>query len=162
MENLSFPNLILNEHTQISEILNNKKIIVYHSCSFKGNLFSRLAIKPNKNIHTGSLFQTLWRADYKVNDNEDYLVSYVYEIIIETNKIYPNLIKDEGYNVNQSEEDKYKKDWDILIYKNTGEGFVKDENLSIIILNKNIIKSAKLHSEWNSAKLRNYFLDKTF
>lgn len=159
MANTYCRDLILNQNTTKQELLNNKNIKVYHSCSFEGDFFSRINSKPHKNIHVGSLFQAIWRADYKVNDNEDYNTSYVYELNINPDKVYPNLIKDEGYNVDQSEEDKYKKDWDILIYKNTGEGYTKDENLSIIILNKNIIKSAKLHSEWNSAKLKNYFLD---
>lgn len=158
MENI----LSLNETTTKTELLNSNKIKVYHSCSFKGDFFSRIKNKPEKNIHAGSLFQAIWRADFKVNDNQDYNISYVYELILEPTKIYPDLILDEGYNVDQSEEDKYKKNWDILIYKNTGEGYIKDENLSIIILNKDIIKSVNIHSEWDSVKLTNYFLDKKF
>ena len=110
----------------------------------------------NKNIHAGSFIQAIWRADYKINDEEEYDKAYVYEITFKLGKIYPELIHDSGYDVDQVNEDKYKPQYDTLLYHNTGEGFSDRENLSVIILNKNNIEKIELHSAWTSDTLKDY------
>lgn len=148
--------LVLDRHTSFQEVLNSNTITVYHSCSFQGDFFQRISNRPDKNIHAGSLFQAVWRADYKVNDEEVYPISYIYELVLNPKKIYNQLIHDSGKNVDQDEEDKYKKDYDLLVYHNTGEGHNHEPNLSVIILDHNIIKSVNLYAGMNSEEITQY------
>lgn len=147
---------MIDRQTSFDEILKSDYITVYHACSFNGDFLSRVKSKPDKNIHAGSLFQAVWRADFKVNDEEVYPISYIYELVLNPKKIYNQLIHDFGENVDQQEEDKYKKDYDLLVYHNTGEGHNHEPNLSVIILDHNIIKSVRLHSAMNSEEISKY------
>jgi hypothetical protein len=149
-------NLILDRYTSFEEVLKANTITVYHSCSFHGDFFARISSRKEKNIHAGSLFQAVWRADYKVNDEQVYPVSYIYELVIKPESIYNKLIHDSGENVDQSEEDQYKNDYDLLVYHNTGEGHRHEPNLSVIVLDHSIIKSVKLHSSMNSEQITKY------
>jgi hypothetical protein len=149
-------NVVLARNTSQAQLVNSKIIKVYHSCSFKGDFLSRIRSRPDKNIHAGSLFQAVWRADYKVNDEEAFPVSYVYEIVIEPKSIYPKLIVDTGENVDQQDEDQYKGRYDLLMYHNTGEGHAHETNLSVIILDHDIIKSVKLYASMDSDQITEY------
>lgn len=130
-------------------------LLVYHSCSIENGLRQRFAAS-NKNIHAGSLIQAIWRADYKVNDQEAYPIAYIHKIIFKLGNVYPKLVDDFGYDVDQADEDKYKPSWHTLLYHNTGEGFADRNNLSVIILNKNNILSIDLHSKWTADDLKRY------
>jgi hypothetical protein len=141
--------MILDRHTSKEQLTESTELVVYHSCSFNGDFLERIKNRPDKNIHAGSFFQAAWRADYKVNDNEDYPVAYIYELVLSPKKIYSELIPDSGYDVEQSEEDKFKPEYDLLVYHNTGEGYSHENNLSVIILDPKIIKSVKLHCSVN-------------
>jgi hypothetical protein len=144
--------VILEQTTTFDTIKEADTLIVYHSCS-TNKLKERFNNNPDKNIHAGTLLQALCRADYKINDEELYKKAYVYEIKIELDGVCPDLVKDDGKDSDSSMEDTYKSNWNILVYKNVGEGRVEDENLSVIILNKKVIKSVKLHSKWNGKTL---------
>jgi len=148
--------VILDRMTPVQQLLKAKTITVYHSCSFKGDFLARVKSRPDKNIHAGSLFQAVWRADYKVNDEEAFPISYVYEIVIKPKRIFPELIHDSGENVNQQEEDEYKGKYDLLLYHNTGEGHAHETNLSVIILDHSIIKSVKLYASMDSEQITEY------
>lgn len=148
--------LVLDRHTSFEDLLKSNTITVYHSCSFQGDFFQRISNRPDKNIHAGSLFQAVWRADFKVNDEEVYPISYIYEIVLNPNKIYNELIHDSGENVDQQDEDRYKEDYDLLVYHNTGEGHAHEPNLSVIILDHSIIKSVRLFSAMNSDEITQY------
>ena len=154
--------LILGEQTTLKEIQQAKFLKVYRSSSSPDDSIKRSQQHADKNMHVGSYIQALDRADYKINDQEEYTTGYLHEIIIRINKLYPTLIVDHGYNVNQSEEDQYKLNWDILVYKNTGEGNVHTQNLSLIILNRDLIVSSRLHSKWTGDKLTRYFAKKLY
>jgi hypothetical protein len=149
--------LELKDNTTPAQILYGKydHLKVYHSCSIADNLHQRFKIS-NKNIHAGSMIQAIWRADYKVNDQETYAKAYVHEILIELGNVLPELVNDAGFDVDQDQEDIHKPMWDTLLYHNTGEGFANRENLSVIILNKNNIKNITLHSTWRSDDLKQY------
>ena len=147
---------MINRHTSFGELLKSDTITVYHACSFNGDFLSRVKSKPDKNIHAGSLFQAVWRADFKVNDEEVYPISYIYELVLNPNKIYNQLIHDSGENVDQADEDRYKDNYDLLVYHNTGEGHAHEPNLSVIILDHSIIKSAKLYAGMNSEEITQY------
>lgn len=149
--------LELQDTTQPQQVIygDHDLLRVYHSCSIATGLAERFA-QSHQNIHAGSLIQAIWRADFKVNDQESYDVAYVHEIIFDGGNVYPRLIDDPGYNVDQADEDQYKPKWDTLLYHNTGEGFADRTNLSIIILNKRNIRSIRLHSTWDADALKAY------
>ena len=132
--------MILEQNTTLEQIKNTDTLKVYHSCSTE-NLAERFKASPNKNIHAGTLYQALDRADYKINDEELYDTAYIHEITINLNGLYPKLVKDDGENANSDMENRYKIYWNVLVYKNVGEGRIKDQNLSVIILNKKNILS---------------------
>ena len=146
-------NLVLDRHTSFREVLDSNTITVYHSCSFNGDFFKRISSRPDKNIHAGSLFQAVWRADYKVNDEESYPISYIYELVLQPERIYNQLIHDSGENVDQADEDSYKENYDLLVYHNTGEGHKNESNLSVIILDHGIIKSVRLYASMNGEEI---------
>lgn len=147
---------MIHRQTSFDELLKSDSITVYHSCSFNGDFLSRVNSRPDKNIHAGSLFQAVWRADFKVNDEEVYPISYIYELVLNPKKIYNELIIDSGENVSQADEDSYKKDYDLLVYHNTGEGHANEPNLSVIILDHSIIKSVRLYAAMNSEEITQY------
>lgn len=149
-------NLVLDRYTSFENILKSNTITVYHSCSFKGDFFQRISNRPDKNIHAGSLFQAVWRADFKVNDEEVYPVAHIYELVLEPKNIYKQLVIDNGEDVDQSNEDSYKEEYDLLVYHNTGEGHIHEPNLSVIILDHSIIKSARLYASMNSEQITKF------
>ncbi len=153
--------MILDRHTSLEEVLDSKEVTVYHSCSFNGDFFKRISSRLDKNIHAGSLFQAVWRADYKVNDEESYPVSYIYELVLKPKRIYNQLIHDSGENVNQADEDRYKENYDLLVYHNTGEGHRNESNLSVIILDHSIIESSRLYASMNGEEIRKFMEENT-
>lgn len=93
--------------------------------------------------HCGTRQQALIRADYMINDEGKYDTYYLYELIIGNGKIYPSLLPDDGSDHGYG----YVKDlgdYDLAFYKNTGEGDIRNENLSIIIINPKVIVSSSL------------------
>lgn len=153
-------NVVLDRHTSDKKVFNATTLVVYHACSFKGDFLSRIKSRPDKNVHAGSYFQAVWRADMKINDppveGGGYDTAYIYELVLNPKRICKNLIHDAGYNVDQKEEDQYKPEYDLLVYHNTGEGHATEPNLSVIILDHSIIKSAKLHSVMNGEQASSY------
>ena len=147
--------MILEQNTTLEDIKSSDKLIVYHSCSTK-DLNSRFINNPNKNIHAGTLLQAVYRADYKINDEGLYTTSYIHQIHLNINDLYPNLVKDDGGNSNSFMEDTYKSNWNLLVYKNVAEGHIENQNLSVIILNKSIIEKVEYHSEWDNEKIEKY------
>lgn len=146
--------MILDNNTKFEDLKNLDTINVFHSCS-TDNLIKRFEDNPDKNIHAGTLYQAIDRADYKINDEELYHTAYIYEITVSLNGLKEELVIDDGERANSDFEDTFKKDYNILAYKNVGEGNVKYENLSLIILNKCNILSIKLHSVMNGEQIRN-------
>lgn len=108
----------------------------------------RSSARPSKTSyesgsHAGTLQQALIRADYFLNDEESHDKYYLYELEINLGRIYPKLESDSGENHGNSYYQNLAKDYDTIIYKNTGEGDIQKENLSLIILNPNNIISSK-------------------
>jgi len=127
--------------TKFQDLLNLETIKVYRSSA-----------KPNKvgyesGSHAGTKQQALIRADYMVNDEEKYEKYFLYELLIDLGRVYPKLLPDDGsdhgYDYTLNLLDKY----DTAFYKNTGEGDIRNENLSIIIINPKSIKSDKMVGE---------------
>jgi hypothetical protein len=140
-ENIIDNNKELLPNTKFQETLNIDTLKVYRSSA-----------KPNKQAyesgsHAGTKQQALIRADYMVNDEEKYQKYFLYELIIDLGRIYPKLLPDDGsdhgYDYTLDLIDKY----DTAFYKNTGEGDIRNENLSIIIINPRSIKSDKMVGE---------------
>ena len=144
--------MILEQNTFFNEIKNSSRLTVYHSCSVP-NLNKRFKNNPDKNIHAGTLYQAICRADYKVNDEELYDEICIHEIDISLEGLYPKMVIDDGENANSIKEDKFKPKWNLLVYKNVGEGDIRDNNLSVIILNKSNILSVKLYGFFNGEEL---------
>jgi len=127
--------------TTFTEVLNLKHILVYRSSA-----------RPDKSgyesgSHAGTKQQALIRADYMLNDDEQYEKYYLYELVIDTGKVYPTLLgdngQDHGYDYSLDLSGKY----DTAFYKNTGEGDVRNENLSIIIVNPKSVISNRMVGE---------------
>lgn len=143
----SSSNLVtLNQYTKFDEVLPLNTLRVYRSDS-----------TPNKNkyysgAHAGTKQQALIRADYMVNDEERYEQYYLYELTLSFNNIYPELVSDDGSNHSSNYVDEFK-DYDILFYKNTGEGDIRNENLSVIIVNPDIVIDSKVIDKLNSSYL---------
>jgi len=95
-------------------------------------------------IHVGSKQQALIRADYMINDEGSHMRYYLYELEIKLDRIWPMLETDDGQNHGNEYYSDISKDYDIVIYKNTGEGNIKNHNLSIVVLNPDIIISSKV------------------
>lgn len=118
----------LSPHTTFSDAAKLEYIKVYRS--------SARASKADydSGSHCGTRQQALIRADYMINDEGKYDTYYLYELIIKTGAVYPKLLPDDGSDHGYG----YVKDlgdYDVAFYKNTGEGDIKNENLSIIIIN---------------------------
>ena len=124
--------------TTMDDIINSEQLICYHSSD-------KLNLSINSQIHVGSKDQAMRRADYKVNDNEEFELYYLHKLIISPSRIYPKLIDDDGGDHESDIHSELSKDYDVVIYKNVGEGLSKKYiNLSLIILNPPIIKSIKM------------------
>jgi len=114
----------------------------------------RSSARPNKNdytsgSHAGTKQQALIRADYMINDEEKYDTYYLYELLVKVGNVYPTLLPDDGSDHGYD----YVKDlgqYDLAFYKNTGEGDINNNNLSIIIINPAIVKSSKIIQELDS------------
>ena len=124
--------------TKFSDLKKQEKIKAYRSSA-----------RPNKTTyesgsHAGTLQQALIRADYFLNDEESHDQYYLYELEINLGRIYPKLESDSGENHGNSYYQNLAKDYDTIVYKNTGEGDIQNENLSLIILNPSNIVTSKL------------------
>jgi hypothetical protein len=106
----------------------------------------RASAKPSmtfrSGMHCGTLQQALIRADYMVNDEEKYEEYYLYEIVYKMGSVYPELVPDDGTDHTEDVHHYIEKGYDTLVYKNTGEGDIKNNNLSIIILNHSNIRDS--------------------
>jgi len=149
-------NLVLDRHTSQDQLMKATRIVAYHGCRSKDPFVAKIKKRPDVSIHAGSMFQAVWRADYKVNDEGDYDVAHIHELVIEPKSIYPKLVLDSGYDQDQQDEDQYKGKYDLLVYHNTGEGHAHEPNLSIIVLDHSIIKSSRLYAAMNADQLTKY------
>jgi len=148
--------LVLDRHTSQAELMKAPRIIAYHGCRSEESFINKIKKRPDFNIHAGSLFQAIWRSDYKVNDEEVYDVAHIHELVIEPKRIYPKLIFDSGYDQDYQDENQYKGKYDLLVYHNTGEGHAYEPNLSIIILDHSIIKASRLYAAMNGEDITKY------
>ena len=135
-ESLTMDTLLPN--TSFESIQKLDKIKVYRS-SARMNKTSY-----ESGIHVGSKQQALIRADYMINDEGSHMRYYLYELEIKLDRIWPMLETDDGQNHGNEYYSDISKDYDIVIYKNTGEGNIKNHNLSIVVLNPDIIISSKV------------------
>ena len=74
---------------------------------------------------------------------EKYDKYYLYELVIRIGNIYPNILPDDG----SDHEYDYVEglgDYDLAFYKNTGEGDIKKENLSVIIIDPDVVVQSKM------------------
>lgn len=149
-------NLVLGRNTTQMELAKATSIVAYHACASKEPFLNKIKTRPDVSVHAGSLFQAVWRADYKVNDEGDYDIAHIHELVIEPKRIYPKLVEDLGYDQDQQDENQYKGKYDLLMYHNTGEGHAHESNLSIIVLDHSIIKSARLYSAMNADQITEY------
>jgi hypothetical protein len=128
-------------NTKLNDLLNLETIKVYRSSA-----------KPNKvgyesGSHAGTKQQALIRADYMVNDEEKYQKYFLYELLIDLGKVYPKLLPDDGSDHGYDYTLDLINKYDTAFYKNTAEGDIRNENLSIIIINPKMIKSNKMVGE---------------
>jgi len=136
----------LTPHTKFSDVKGMEYLKVYRSSA-----------RPNKHnytegSHAGTLQQALIRADYMINDEEKYDEYYLYELIIRLGRVYPSLLKDDGSN-HGYDFISDMKDYDTAFYKNTGEGGIINENLSIIIINPDSVFKSEMVKEIDSEYL---------
>lgn len=127
----------LTPHTTFDEILNTGMVKTYRSSAKKQSQY-------HDGYHVGSKKQALIRADFMLNDEEKYDEYFLSELILNTNRVYPKLGTDDGSDHGASYGKDLKDNYDIIVYKNTGEGTIEDENLSLIILNPGVIVSTQL------------------
>jgi hypothetical protein len=93
--------------------------------------------------HCGTLQQALIRADYMINDEGKYDKYYLYELVIRVGDIYPKILPDDGSDHGYDYVEGLG-DYDLAFYKNTGEGDIKKENLSVIIIDPDIVMQSKM------------------
>lgn len=93
--------------------------------------------------HCGTRQQALIRADYMINDEGKYDTYYLYELIIRTGDVYPKLLPDDGSDHGYDYVEGLG-DYDVAFYKNTGEGDIRNENLSVIIINPGVVVQSKI------------------
>jgi hypothetical protein len=129
--------LYLGPDTKIEDILRADILKVYRS-----------SLRLNKNdyrpgAHAGTLQQSLIRADYMVNDEERYDKYYLYELSLRVSNIYPKILDDDGSD-HSAEYVESLKGYHLAFYKNTGEGDITRENLSVIIIDPKTIISSKI------------------
>lgn len=96
-----------------------------------------------KGSHCGTLQQALIRADYMINDEGKYDKYYLYELVIKVGDIYPKILPDDGSDHGYDYVEGLG-DYDLAFYKNTGEGDIKKENLSVIIIDPDIVVQSKM------------------
>lgn len=142
----------LEPNTSFQEIKKLTSIIVYHSCGVDNFV-------PRENLHTGSFLQTLFRADYKINDEGLYKHGYVYKLEISLEGLSEELMLDDGFDSDISFEDSLKNKFNVVAYKNVAEGFKKDKNLSLLVLREKNIVSCKLDSIWSGPAIESYLYD---
>lgn len=82
-----------------------------------------------------------------LNDDEQYEKYYLYELVVDIGKVYPRLLKDNGQDHGYDYSLDLSNKCDTAFYKNTGEGDVRNENLSIIIVNPKSVISSKMVGE---------------
>ncbi len=109
----------------------------------------RSSARPNKQdytagSHAGTKQQALIRADYMLNDEQKYDEYYLYELVVTLDRVYPELVEDTGTDHGYDFTSDIASNYDIAFYKNTGEGDVRRENLSIIVINPKSIQSSKM------------------
>lgn len=127
--------------TTFNDVLNLKHILVYRSSA-----------RPDKSgyesgSHAGTKQQALIRADYMLNDDEQYEKYYLYELVVDIGKVYPTLLEDNGQDHGYDYSLDLSSKCDTAFYKNTGEGDIRNENLSIIIVNPKSVISSKMVGE---------------
>ena len=93
--------------------------------------------------HCGTLQQALIRADYMINDEGKYDKYYLYELVIKVGDIYPKILPDDGSDHGYDYVEGLG-DYDLAFYINTGEGDIKKENLSVIIIDPDIVVQSKM------------------
>jgi hypothetical protein len=148
--------VVLDRNTTQEELSKANSIVAYHACASKEPFLNKIKNRPDVGVHAGSLFQAVWRADYKVNDEGDYDIAHIHELVIEPKSVYPQLVEDSGYDQDQGDENQYKGEYDLLMYHNTGEGHANESNLSVIVLDHSIIKSSRLYAAMNSEEITKY------
>lgn len=130
----------LSPNSKLQDVMNTPYLKVYRSSA-----------RPEKNdyqsgSHAGTWQQAMIRADYMINDEEKFEKYYIYELIVSVDNVYPKLLPDDGSDHGYG----FVKDlgkYDIAFYKNTGEGDIRNENLSIIIINPDIVVQSKMIQE---------------
>ena len=111
----------------------------------------RSSARPSKNdyqsgSHCGTEQQALIRADFMINDEGKYEKYYLYELVLRMGSVYPSLLPDNGFDHGYGFV-KGLDQYDLAFYKNTGEGDIRNENLSVIIINPNIVAQSKMIQE---------------
>lgn len=130
----------LSPNTTLQDIMNTHYLKVYRSSA-----------RPEKNdyqsgSHAGTWQQAMIRADYMINDEGKFDKYYLYELIIRIENVYPELLPDDGTD-HGYDYSKKLGNYDIAFYKNTGEGDIRNENLSVIINNPDSVVESKMVQE---------------
>jgi hypothetical protein len=123
--------------TTFDEARNAGALKAYHSSMHKSNAGYR------SGSHAGSKKQALIRADYMVNDEEKFDEYYLYELILKVENVYPELLPDDGSD-HGYDYVAGMRDYELVFYKNTGEGSVDDENLSVIIIDPSVVIESRM------------------
>lgn len=96
--------------------------------------------------HCGTLQQALIRADFMINDEGKYEKYYLYELVLRMGSVFPKLLPDDGSDHGYGFVKGLDR-YDLAFYKNTGEGDIRNENLSVIIINPDIVAQSKMVRE---------------
>lgn len=136
----------LEPNSKLKDIIKHPYLRVYRSSA-----------RPEKNdyisgSHAGTKQQALIRADYMINDEGRYDTYYLYKLIIRVENVYPELLPDDGTD-HGYEFVKDLNKYDIAFYKNTGEGDIRNENLSVIIINPDSVVESKMIEKIDGAYL---------
>jgi hypothetical protein len=67
-----------------------------------------------------------------------------------------DVILDDGYESNPNFEDVLKSKCNVALYKNVAEGYTKDKNLSLLVLNKRNIISYQNSSVWSGEEIETF------
>jgi hypothetical protein len=141
--------IILTADTDFIQLIDSDVVTAYHSSGYKN-------LTPYPNMHCGDLKQALYRADYKMNDECLYNESYIYALDISLKGLSNELILDRGFKQDLLFEDSFKKEYNVLCYKNISEGDVYKNNLSLIVLNTNNILSMRIDNKWRASEVDRY------
>jgi hypothetical protein len=139
----------LDTNTSLEEIKKQKSIFAYHSTGLH-------VFEPRENLHCGSLVQAVFRADYKINDEQLFDHAYIYKLHISLEGLLDDVILDDGYESNPNFEDVLKSKCNVALYKNVAEGYKKDKNLSLLVLNKRNIISYQNSSVWSGEEIETF------